>query len=126
MSTELKLIVNNKEEEKDINYMADNVTLMTAGTGTDDTSWLAKLPVGTIFLISDMKSADFNLGHFKLLERTDKGNCILVSSISQQPIFVNPGRFCQKYAMAENLGIFIEQDVIEEDENKVTETEENS
>jgi hypothetical protein len=121
MNNELKLVVNKQEEEKDISM--SNITLMTAGTGGDDKNWLSKLPLGTIFLIQDVSSADFNLGHFKIVDHTDK-SVILASSLTNTPIFVDPNRFTQKYRMYENLGVFTETDAIDEVEEKTEATEE--
>lgn len=99
------VVINNKEEEKE-----EQMTLKVIGGngGGIDRDWLSKLELGSIFLIQDNQSADFNLGHFKLVDKTEKA-CILASSLSPNPIFVDPARFCQKYRKFEDLGIFVDE-----------------
>ena len=97
-----------KKQEEEENMLEGK--LLTGGKGpSDSTNWLENLEIGTIFLIEDRQSADFNLGHFKLVDKTEKA-CILASSVLPQPVFVNSFRFCQKYRLFEDLGTIKEEE----------------
>lgn len=104
-----------KQEEKEEETMVDYKLNLGGKEPPVDGNWLTPLEIGTIFLIQDKTNADFNLGHFKLVDKTEKA-CILASSVLPQPIFVNPFRFCQKYNIFENLGIMKEEDIKEEED----------
>jgi hypothetical protein len=74
-------------------------------TFSDDKDWLSKLDIGTVFLVQDRTSPDFNLGLFRLVDKIGRA-CVLQLSINREVHLshVNPSRFCNKYIMYENLG----------------------
>lgn len=128
-----------KTEEKE-EQMADNVIQLVA-TGdkgpTDPNDWLSPMEDGTVFLIQDRNTHDFNLGMFMLngkeyLEK-NRTACFLTSN-NPHPvkIVVNPSRFCQKYQLYGIITVIKEPDAeptFEEEtgeiDNSLDKTEDN-
>lgn len=92
---------NDKKEEQET--MADYLKLVTGGAELPPNgNWLSLLDNDTVFLVKDKKSPSFALGHFKVLDKTDK-TVFLGASNPQMPsmIPVEPIRFCQQYSLHE-------------------------
>ena len=108
MKTDLKLIKNDKFEEKELDEEENKVVDLRLVPGgkepTDPGNWLSELEEGTVFLIRDKHTADFNLGLFHLIKKTDKSVLLFTNVNTEIYTYVDPRRFCNKYVLHEILG----------------------
>lgn len=113
-----------EEEEKEIRLKKFEVIqggLSTAGGEPPIISgnWLRDLPLGTVFLISDKtKPRDFMLGLFRVVGREQKAVALQTAG-TNEPIYVNPNRFCNQYELFETIAILNTEDVPAEEEQEV-------
>jgi hypothetical protein len=90
------------KEEKETT-MADYLKLVTGGKELPPNGdWLSLLDKDTVFSVKDKKSANFALGIFKILDKTEK-TVYLGSTQQNMPpmVAVIPVRFCQNYDLWE-------------------------
>lgn len=110
-------------EEKEIRLKKYEVIqggLSTAGGEPPSLSgnWLRDLPMGTVFLISDKsKPRDFMLGLFRVVGKETKAVALQTTG-SNDPIYVNPYRFCNQYELFETLAVLNTEDVPAEQEQE--------
>lgn len=92
--------------EKESNNVVDLKLVSGGKEPPADGNWLRELEDGTIFLIEDKNSHDFNLGQVRLLHKEEK-SIYLGFIVNGNPItsFVNPIKFCQRYRLYETLGV---------------------
>lgn len=77
-------------------------------------NWLRDLPMGSVFLIADKyKPKDFMLGMFRLVGK-EKRAVALQTVASNEPIYVDPTRFCHQYELFETIAVLNTEDVPEE------------
>ncbi len=95
-----------KEEE---NNMAELKTIIGGSTPTG-INWLMELEIGTIFLVKDKTSSDWNLKRLCLLDKTPRSVMLGVER-EAGPMFVEPNRFCQKWMWHETLGTIRDEDI---------------
>lgn len=111
----LKVVKHTKTEDEEEN-MTDNV-IQLVSTGdkgpSDPNDWLSKLEIGTVFLIQDRNTHDFNLGMFMVqgkeeLESNKTAVFLTSNNPSPMKVAVNPSRFCQKYSLYGVLAVIKE------------------
>ena len=97
----LKVVVNNEKEEHQL--MADYLKLVTGGKELPPNGdWLSLLDTDTVFLVKDRKSPSFALGHFKILDKSEKTVYLGSTNPAMPPMIpVIPARFCQQYDLHE-------------------------
>lgn len=101
-------LVSIKPKEQ-LNNMTDLKTIIGGSTPTG-INWLMELEIGTIFLVKDKTTADWNLKRLCLLDKTPKSVMLGVER-EPSPMFVDPNRFCQKWMWHETLGVVKEDDL---------------
>jgi hypothetical protein len=95
-------------EETTTEQPSNVVRLAFDGSGSNG-PWLNNLDIGTVFLARrklDMTSVkDFTFGVFCLISRTEKGVRLVVGEgMRQEPIWVDPVRFCNQMDFVEKIG----------------------
>lgn len=106
-----KPLLERKDQElsdTDLQQQNNVVRLAYSGGGSAD-NWLLNLDIGTVFL-SRKKAAlgntqDFTYGVFCLLSKSEKGVRLVVGEgVQQQPVWVDPVRFCNQMDFIEKIG----------------------
>lgn len=78
-----------------------------------DGNWLKDLETGTVFLVRLKNNLnDFNLGLFRIEEKTEKSVILRTPSV-QQSIYVIPQVFCRMYDLYETLAVVSDKDILE-------------
>lgn len=96
-------VVSFKPTKDEEDNMAELKTIIGGSTPTGS-NWLMELEIGTIFLVKDRTTGDWNLKRLCLLDKTPKSVMLGVER-EPGPTFVEPARFCQKWMWHETLGV---------------------
>lgn len=114
----------NKDEEEELRRRKmPDLKLLQGGKGPpteDHPDWLSDMPIGSIFLVQHRNQpAEFTLGLFHLVDKTEKGACVLFTKGSNLPAYVNPSRFSRLFTLYEFIDVLpIEKEVkVEEGED---------
>ena len=92
-----------KEEETEKTPFVPRV--IQGGKGPSDPlgpDWLSALDIGTTFLIQNKKDTAFTLGQATVVYKGFKGVLLLMAS-QQEPIWVDPIRFCNNFRWYETI-----------------------
>jgi hypothetical protein len=115
----------NKDAEEELRRRKmPDLKLLQGGKGPpteDHPDWLSDMPVGAIFLVQHRNQpTEFTLGLFHLVDKTEKGACVLFTKGSNIPAYVNPSRFSRLFTLYEFI------DVLPMEEKKEETEEENA
>lgn len=107
-----------QQEELRKRKMPD-LKLLPGGKGPEDgPDWLSAMPIGSLFLVQHRNPpSEFSLGLFHLVEKTEKGACVLFQRGGNLPVYVNPSRFCRLFAFYELIDI-IQIEELQKDREK--------
>jgi len=121
-------IISPKQKEKENSRKMPELKLLPGGKRpSDPTNWISELDIGSMFLVKKKASMlEFQLGLFKLSEKTDKYAIIIHTSSPTEPLFIDPIRFCSVYSLVDVLGIIAPEYPKEEEDTKDTKEEEVS
>ena len=110
-----------KEEEKESKNVVELKLVSSDGNPPSSGNWLMDLPIGQVFLIQDkQKPRDFMLGLFRLIGKEGKA-VVLMTTASQDPIYVNPSRFCSQYDCYEKVAVVVTESLPKEQEEVLEE-----